>query len=529
MTILDTWAQAPAAKALGWTLVHFVWEGAAIALALAAVLGVVRSSRARYAAACLAMLGMLAGFGVTFAYLMPQQRIGATTIRAAGILHDSEEERPGVKWPTKLFAEDFLPWLVPLWIAGVVVFELRAMASWIGAQRLRGRGVCCAPELWQSRLAGLGASLRLSRPVTLLESCFAEAPAVIGLVRPVILMPIGLLAGLPRGQIESILLHELAHIRRYDYLVNLLQTSVEGLLFYHPAMWWVSGAIRDERENCCDDVVVSTRGDAHEYAVALASLEHRRCATREAALAATGGALVKRIRRLLDPPEGPRGALTPVFSAGVLTIAGALAVTAWQSKPAGDAANAVPVSRPRLQQIAQAQAAQPPLPDSSPWAKWLNEDVVYIITKEERAAFKRLETDEEREHFIEQFWLRRDPTPGTPENAFKREHYRRIAFANQRFGRTGFPGWKTDRGRIYITYGPPDEIEAHDSGGRYERTPEESGGIASTYPFQQWRYRRIEGVGNNVIIEFVDKSKSGDYRMTSDPHEKDATHRIAPN
>jgi GWxTD domain-containing protein len=509
MTVLDTWIEAPAAKALGWTLVHFVWEGAAIALALGAALCVVRSSRARYAAACLAMLGMLAGFGLTCAHLMPRRQIGAATIGAPRILHDSDEQWLGAKRPTQLFAEDFLPWLVPLWIAGVVVFELRTLASWIAAHRLRGRGVCCAPELWQRRLARLGASLRLSRPVTLLESCLAEVPVVVGLVRPVILMPVGLLAGLPPGQIESILLHELAHIRRYDYLVNLLQTSVEGLLFYHPAMWWVSGVIRAERENCCDDVVVATRGDAHEYASALATLEHHRCAAREAALAATGGSLVKRIRRLLDQPEGPRGALTPVFSAGVLTIAGALALAAWQSKPAA-------------LQFAQAQAAPAQRPDSSSWDKWLNQEVVYIITGEERAAFKRLGTDEEREHFVEQFWLRRDPTPGTPENEFKEEHYRRIVVANQRFGRTGFPGWKTDRGRIYITYGPPDEIEAHDSGGRYERPPKEGGGIVSTYPFQQWLYRRIVGVGANVKVEFVDKNKSGDYRMTMDPHGKDA-------
>lgn len=157
----------------------------------------------------------------------------------------------------------------------------------------------------------------------------------------------------------------------------------------------------------------------------------------------------------------------------------------------------------------------------SPYRKWLNEDVAYIITDEERAAFKRLQTDEEREQFIEQFWLRRDPTPDTVENEFKEEHYRRIAYANEHFA-SGIPGWKTDRGRIYITYGPPDEIEDHSSGGFYERPPEEGGGETSTYPFQQWRYRYIEGIGNNVIIEFVDTTMSGEFRMTMDPSEKDA-------
>ena len=157
----------------------------------------------------------------------------------------------------------------------------------------------------------------------------------------------------------------------------------------------------------------------------------------------------------------------------------------------------------------------------TPYKKWLNEDVTYIITDEERAAFKRLNTDEEREQFIEQFWLRRDPTPDTEENEFKEEHYRRIAYANEHYA-SGIPGWKTDRGRIYITFGPADEIESHPSGGSYERPMEEGGGETSTYPFEQWRYRYIEGIGSDIIIEFVDPTMTGEYHMTMDPSEKDA-------
>lgn len=157
----------------------------------------------------------------------------------------------------------------------------------------------------------------------------------------------------------------------------------------------------------------------------------------------------------------------------------------------------------------------------TPYKKWLNEDVTYIITDEERQAFKRLATDEEREQFIEQFWLRRDPTPDTVENEYKEEHYRRIAYANDHYA-SGIPGWKADRGRIYITYGPADEIESHPSGGSYQRPNQEGGGETSTYPFEQWRYRYIEGIGTNIIIEFVDTTMSGEYRMTMDPSEKDA-------
>jgi GWxTD domain-containing protein len=157
----------------------------------------------------------------------------------------------------------------------------------------------------------------------------------------------------------------------------------------------------------------------------------------------------------------------------------------------------------------------------TPYRKWLNEDVAYIITDEERAAFKRLQTDEEREQFIEQFWLRRDPTPDSAENEFKEEHYRRIAYANERFA-SGIPGWKSDRGRIYITFGPADEIESHPSGGSYERPYEEGGGTTSTYPFEIWRYRYIDGIGTDILIEFVDPTMTGEYRMTMDPSEKDA-------
>lgn len=156
-----------------------------------------------------------------------------------------------------------------------------------------------------------------------------------------------------------------------------------------------------------------------------------------------------------------------------------------------------------------------------PYRKWLAEDVLYIITDEERTAFKRFATDEEREQFIEQFWLRRDPSPDSQENEFKEEHYRRIAYTNERYA-SGIPGWKTDRGRIYITFGPPDEIESHPSGGTYERPFEEGGGTTSTFPFEKWRYRWIQDIGSDIMIEFVDPTMTGEYRMTMDPSEKDA-------
>src|SRR5882724_6911 len=152
---------------------------------------------------------------------------------------------------------------------------------------------------------------------------------------------------------------------------------------------------------------------------------------------------------------------------------------------------------------------------------WIEKDVAYIITDEERKAFKRLATDEEREQFIEAFWRRRDPDPDTEENEYREQYYERIAYANEHYT-SGIPGWKTDRGRIYITFGKPDEVESHPSGGNYERPSYEGGGSTTTYPFETWFYRYIEGIGSDVEIEFVDPSGSGEYRIARSPDEKDA-------
>jgi hypothetical protein len=155
------------------------------------------------------------------------------------------------------------------------------------------------------------------------------------------------------------------------------------------------------------------------------------------------------------------------------------------------------------------------------YKQWLNEDVVYIISPAERQQFLQLGTNEEREQAIEQFWLRRSGNPDLPENDFKEEHYRRIAYANEHFA-SGIPGWRTDRGRTYIIWGPADEVDSHPTGGTYDRPMNEGGGSTSTYPWEMWRYRYLEGIGNNVEIEFVDPSGSGEYHMTMDPSEKDA-------
>lgn len=470
MKFLQAFVETPLAGAVGWTLLHSLWEGALASAVLATVLLTMRSSRLRYAAACMAMVLMLGAFGVTLVRMLPGQLDAGRTFGAPAPLASNTRavaDAPGIS-DSMLAA--LAPWLAPLWMAGVLVFYVRHAAGFITVHRLRRRGVCCAPARWQQELARLSTRLRVSRPVTLLESSLADTPMVLGHLRPLILMPVGLLAGLPAAQIEAILLHELAHVRRHDYLVNVLQRLFEGLLFYHPAVWWICSVIRTERENCCDDVVVSIVGDAHEYAVALAALEQNRWSARKPAIAATGGSIVSRVRRLLYPRK-PNGAWTPFLAAVILIAAAAMALSAWQSPPA-----------------------------HSPYYKWLHEDVAYIISNDERDAFEKLTTDEERNKFIEQFWLRRDPTPGTPVNEFKEEHYRRIAYANEHFA-AGAPGWQTDRGRMYIIYGPPDEIESHPHS------------AASKDPYEVWLYRYIAGLGKDVFMTFVDRTAHGDFRI----------------
>ena len=235
---------------------------------------------------------------------------------------------------------------------------------------------------------------------------------------------------------------------------------------------------------------------------------------------------MKRIRRLLEPKEGPRPAGAPAIGAAVLIVSLGVALFGWQSKPntrpdaASSAAQAPPGQQTVIGKSHQREhAALARIPN--PYENWLKEDVAYIIDDRERAAFKSLQTNEEREKFIEQFWERRDPTPGTLENEFKEEHYRRIAYANEHFASDFLPGWKTDRGMIYIVYGPPDEIETHPAGDAATGKP----------PYEQWRYRYLDaagrrpfarrlGAGKNVIIEFDDPDGRGVYHMTLDPHRK---------
>lgn len=324
----------PWVEDLGRTLLHFLWQGALIAAAYAAARRMARDSSAnvRYLLGCAALIAMLAAPFVTW------------FVRSSSVPAASVQRRvyPKAEWPVTLdgflvpvassqsqssvWAERFLPSVVAIWMAGTLVFWIRLAGAWVVTAQMRSMLVRRAPPEWQSRFTELGACIGISRPVRLLVSAIVQVPTVVGCLRPVVLIPVGALAGLPAEHVEALLIHELAHIRRHDYLVNLLQSIAEALLFYHPAVWWLSKNIRAERELCCDDIAVAASGDVLTYARALVDLEGFRPVHVAAALAANGGSLAQRIGRLL----GQARPATDAFSgAGVISIAILLVASAW--------------------------------------------------------------------------------------------------------------------------------------------------------------------------------------------------------
>lgn len=338
MNAMQMLASATWVERLGMTLLHFLWQGLLIAVLYAAarrILARTSSPRTRYLLACAALATMMAAPLVTWELLRPalagpeaMYRIQSTPAAAVPTGTAATASLPNAVRATisGVQSEQFLSWVVIVWLAGAMMFWVRLAGGCVLAARLRSKQVRNAPPEWQEVAKKLGARIGLSRPVRLLVSALVEAPTVIGWLRPIVLVPVGALGGMPADHLEALLLHELAHIRRRDYLINILQSVAESLLFYHPAVWWVSGHIRAERELCCDDLAVSVTGDALTYARALAQLASYQPAHFGAAMAANGGSLPDRIARLLGKPRPAAGAgLGP----GVVTVAGLLVVAAY--------------------------------------------------------------------------------------------------------------------------------------------------------------------------------------------------------
>ncbi|MBL0211216.1 MAG: M56 family metallopeptidase [Holophagaceae bacterium] len=302
----NLWSQA-----LAWTLLNFLWEGAVLGFVAWAGLRLLRrrSANTRYLWGCVCLGLMLASAAGTFILLRP---LFQTAAPAAAATLDSQLLRAAMQdapWPlrARLAFAPYLPWALAVWSLGVVLLTLRLAGAWLWLQRLRYRSVEPAGAEFQMQLNTLIRRLHVDRAVGLFKSALVEAPLVIGWLRPAILVPAAALAGLAPDALEAVLAHELAHIRRHDYLVNLLQSAAEILFFYHPAVWWLSAEIRLERENACDDVAVSSCGDALLYARSLARLEELRGSmpSPKLALASNGGSLMNRIHRLLLPPLPP--------------------------------------------------------------------------------------------------------------------------------------------------------------------------------------------------------------------------------
>jgi beta-lactamase regulating signal transducer with metallopeptidase domain len=278
VNVMQFLASQPWVERLGWTLIHFLWQGVLIsAIYAAARIWVANSSspKTRYILACVALAAMMAAPLVTWSLMRSSNAapVSASLISRVPVTASTVTATPPVSFigtVSGVQPAQFLPWVVAIWLAGAIALWIRLIGGWIVAARIGSTLVRPAPPEWQQTLNRLKARVGVTRPVRLLISALVQAPAVIGWLRPVALVPIGALAGLPSEQIEALLIHELAHIRRHDYLVNILQSVAESLLFYHPAVWWVSGHIRAERELCCDDVAVSLSGDAFTYALALA-------------------------------------------------------------------------------------------------------------------------------------------------------------------------------------------------------------------------------------------------------------------
>ena len=351
MTALANGPGRELVERLGWCLLHSVWQLAAVGVVAAIVLRGLRrnSAQARYLAACGALAAMAILPALTFASMRP---LGLAVERSVVAVRpgaeapseptvesqrppdsDRRERSPSAEWAVgrdpdsrRLSAESWgeafrpwFPWLVVLWVAGVSGLSLRLLGGWLFIRWLIRHRTRDVAERWMEGLGRLKGRMRIRGTVRLIESIRVQVPLAVGWLRPVIVLPATALTGLPPDQIEAILAHELAHIGRYDYLVNLVQSVVETLLFYHPAAWWVSGRIRAEREHCCDDRAVEICGDRLLYARSLAALEERRGAGWLLAVSARDGSLLERVRRLLGvsaPVERAAGGL-----AGMLVLA----------------------------------------------------------------------------------------------------------------------------------------------------------------------------------------------------------------
>jgi TonB family protein len=352
--------------ALGWTLLHFLWQGALVAVVLWCALALMerRSADARYAAASLALLAMVALPLLTFAHLANEEYrttlAQAAFVDAGSILIHAGADAGPTSWSARItFALDRnMPWLMLVWCAGVLVFSCRLAVGMAVAHGWKLQGIQSAPARLQSVFDNLRTRLGVRRAARLVESARVHVPTVIGWLKPVVLLPAGCLVGMSEQQVEALLAHELAHICRNDYLVSVVQSVVEAVLFYHPAVWWVSRQVRREREYCCDEMAVGVCGDRLAYARALSLLEEQRALLPEVVLGANGGVLTMRIKRLLGCREEMASSNMAWVIVLVIVIAGGGSIIGRFALAESKSASAVAASKPSEQAAASAAQAQ---------------------------------------------------------------------------------------------------------------------------------------------------------------------------
>jgi GWxTD domain-containing protein len=502
--------------ALAWTLAHFVWQGALLGAAAWALLRALpeRRPESRYAIACALLAVMAICPMVTLALVWPGGHTPA--VPSLEFIVPASLAEPARVTPVQA---SWTLWAVTLWLAGLMLMAVRAAGGWLWAWRRQYTDRRPLPQPCLDAARRLALRMGIRRGIRWFAGARIDAPQVFGWLKPVVLVPLSALTSMPPQQLEAVLAHELAHIRRHDFLVNACQVLVETVLFYHPAVWWLSARVREEREACCDRVAAGECGDTVLYGRALVALEESR---ERYALAASGYGLRRRVRRLMGGAEGVRPAWLPaaVTAASLVLVAtsanwlfaqvpappvppapvAAPAVSVPQA-PAGEArarlseddfrrflrdfaavligsyrrefptaefgdkwielfdkygpllhqGDGRPVAREDYQhslimQIAEEESKGTRF--SSAHLYWVQIEVGYLITPEERATFLTLKDEAQRDDFIRQFWQRR---PGQ-----EKEHYRRLAYANEKFG-----SLSSDRSRAYILWGPPDEIESH--------------------------------------------------------------------
>ena len=368
----DPLLDSPLVQSIGWALIHFVWQGTVIGIATALTLRALAGTRPakRYAVSCFSMALMLI---VPVVAVLTDRASGSVTAAAAS-----------VNVAASVPLEQLLPSAVMVWLAGVLLLSVRLIVACVGVERLK-RATRSVDATVVARVQSLAHRFGIDRPVRVFESTLVRVPTVVGYFRPVILLPASVITGLAPAYLDAVVAHELAHVRRHDYLVNALQSLVETLLFYHPAVWWCSRQIRIEREHCCDDMVVEAGGNRLAYATALAQLEELRGPEPMLSLNASGGRLVDRIRRLLgESPMKERRSTTWAIAAALAVVA---ALVATSARSVADASELAPSLLSDSQQLNPLQVPEltsvvrdPKTLNEANWANYVRETQVALET-----------------------------------------------------------------------------------------------------------------------------------------------------